>query len=32
MTPWDQWRVSDWDRIFNVNVKGMWLVCKAVRL
>ncbi len=30
MTPWDQWRVSDWDRIFNVNVKGMWLVCKAV--
>lgn len=30
MTPWDQWQAADWDRIFAVNVKGAWLVCKAV--
>ncbi len=30
MTPWDQWQAEDWDRIFAVNVKGTWLVCKAV--
>jgi len=30
MTPWDQWQGEDWDRIFSVNVKGTWLVCKAI--
>ena len=30
MTPWEQWKGEDWDRIFAVNVKGTWLVCKAV--
>jgi 3-oxoacyl-[acyl-carrier protein] reductase len=30
ITPWDAWTVADWDRIFNVNVRGTWLVCKAV--
>jgi NAD(P)-dependent dehydrogenase (short-subunit alcohol dehydrogenase family) len=30
MTPWDQWQAEDWDRIFSVNVKGTWLVCKAI--
>jgi NAD(P)-dependent dehydrogenase (short-subunit alcohol dehydrogenase family) len=28
--PWDTWTVADWDRIFEVNVKGMWLCCKAI--
>jgi len=28
--PWDQWTVEIWDRFFNTNVRGTWLVCKAV--
>jgi 3-oxoacyl-[acyl-carrier protein] reductase len=28
--PWDTWTEEEWDRIFAVNVKGTWLVCKAV--
>ena len=30
ITPWDTWTVRDWDRIFEVNVKGTWLCCKAI--
>lgn len=30
ITPWDQWKPEDWDRIFSVNVKGTWLCCKAI--
>ncbi len=30
ITPWDKWKVEDWDRIFSVNVKGTWLCCKAI--
>lgn len=30
ITPWDAWKVEDWDRIFKVNVIGTWLVCKAI--
>jgi 3-oxoacyl-[acyl-carrier protein] reductase len=30
ITPWDQWKPEDWDRIFSVNVKGSWLCCKAI--
>ncbi|MCX7911475.1 MAG: SDR family oxidoreductase [Dehalococcoidales bacterium] len=30
ITPWDAWKVEDWDRIFRVNVTGMWLCCKAI--
>jgi NAD(P)-dependent dehydrogenase (short-subunit alcohol dehydrogenase family) len=30
MTPWDGWTTQDWDRILTVNVRGTWLVCKAV--
>ena len=30
ITPWDQWSVEDWDRIFSVNVKGIWLCSKAI--
>jgi len=28
--PWDAWTVNEWDRIFEVNVKGTWLCCKAI--
>ena len=28
--PWDAWTVKDWDRMFEVNVRGTWLVCKAI--
>jgi len=28
--PWDMWTEEEWDRIFAVNVKGTWMVCKAV--
>ena len=30
ITPWDEWTVEQWDRIFQVNVKGTWLCCKAI--
>jgi 3-oxoacyl-[acyl-carrier protein] reductase len=30
ITPWDGWKVEDWERIFKVNVIGTWLVCKYV--
>jgi NAD(P)-dependent dehydrogenase (short-subunit alcohol dehydrogenase family) len=30
ITPWDQWKVEDWERIYKVNVIGTWLVCKAI--
>jgi NAD(P)-dependent dehydrogenase (short-subunit alcohol dehydrogenase family) len=28
--PWDAWMAEDWDRILSVNVKGTWMVCKAI--
>ena len=28
--PWNTWTVEDWDRIFEVNVKGTWLCCRAI--
>ncbi len=28
--PWDTRTVAEWDRIFEVNVKGVWLCCKAI--
>jgi 3-oxoacyl-[acyl-carrier protein] reductase len=28
--PWDAWTEEEWDRIFSVNVKGTWMVCKAI--
>ncbi|MFH1775762.1 MAG: SDR family oxidoreductase [Chloroflexota bacterium] len=28
--PWDSWTVEEWDRLFEVNVRGTWLVCKTV--
>jgi NAD(P)-dependent dehydrogenase (short-subunit alcohol dehydrogenase family) len=27
---WDAWTVEDWDRMFEVNVRGTYLCCKAV--
>ena len=30
MKPWDKWDEEEWDRIFSVNVKGTWMVCKAI--
>jgi len=27
---WDAWTVEDWDRIFDINVRGTWLCCKAI--
>jgi NAD(P)-dependent dehydrogenase (short-subunit alcohol dehydrogenase family) len=30
MTPFDQISEADWDRVMAVNIKGMWLCCKAV--
>jgi 3-oxoacyl-[acyl-carrier protein] reductase len=30
ITPWDGWKVEDWERIFKVNVIGTWLCCKAI--
>ena len=27
---WDAWSLEDWDRMFSVNVRGTWQVCKAV--
>ncbi len=28
--PWDAWDMEDWDKIFAVNVKGTYLVCRAI--
>jgi NAD(P)-dependent dehydrogenase (short-subunit alcohol dehydrogenase family) len=28
--PWDAWTVEEWDQMFTVNVRGNWLVCKAI--
>ncbi|MFC1920211.1 SDR family NAD(P)-dependent oxidoreductase [Chloroflexota bacterium] len=28
--PWDTWSVEEWDHTFDVNVKGTWLVSKAI--
>ena len=30
ITPWDAWKVQDWEKIFKVNVIGTWLCCKAI--
>ncbi len=30
VTPWDGWKVEDFERIYRVNVIGTWSVCKAV--
>jgi 3-oxoacyl-[acyl-carrier protein] reductase len=30
ITPWTEWTVDEWDRIFSVNVRGTWLCCKAI--
>ncbi len=30
ITPWDQLKVEDWERIYRVNVIGTWLICKTV--
>ncbi len=27
---WDGWSIEEWDRMFEVNVRGTWLCCKAV--
>jgi 3-oxoacyl-[acyl-carrier protein] reductase len=27
---WDTWTVKDWDRMFEVNVRGTYLCCKAI--
>ena len=27
---WDAWPVADWDRIFEVNVRGTYLCCQAI--
>jgi 3-oxoacyl-[acyl-carrier protein] reductase len=28
--PWDAWTVEEWDRMFVVNIRGTWVVCKAI--
>jgi 3-oxoacyl-[acyl-carrier protein] reductase len=28
--PWDSWSVKEWDQMFIVNVRGTWVVCKAI--
>jgi 3-oxoacyl-[acyl-carrier protein] reductase len=28
--PWDSWSVKEWDDMFVVNVRGTWVVCKAI--
>lgn len=28
--PWDAYTVGEWDRMFEVNVRGTWLCCKAI--
>jgi len=27
---WDDWTVADWDRMFEINVRGTYLCCKAI--
>jgi 3-oxoacyl-[acyl-carrier protein] reductase len=27
---WDAWTVEEWDRLFDINVRGTWLCCKAI--
>jgi 3-oxoacyl-[acyl-carrier protein] reductase len=27
---WDRWEVADWDRMFEINVRGTYLCCKAI--
>jgi 3-oxoacyl-[acyl-carrier protein] reductase len=27
---WDEWKVKDWDRMFEINVRGTYLCCKAI--
>jgi len=27
---WDTWAVKDWDRMFEINVRGTYLCCKAI--
>ena len=27
---WDAWTVADWDRMFEVNVRGTYLCCRAI--
>ena len=27
---WDAWTVAEWDEMFEVNVKGTWMCCKAI--
>jgi len=29
-TPWDKWTVEFWDEHFAINVRGTWLMCKAI--
>lgn len=29
-SPWDSWSVELWDKFFDINVKGTWLMCKAI--
>jgi NAD(P)-dependent dehydrogenase (short-subunit alcohol dehydrogenase family) len=28
--PWDAWTVELWDTFFDINVRGTWLMCKAI--
>jgi 3-oxoacyl-[acyl-carrier protein] reductase len=28
--PWHDWTVELWDRFFTINVRGTWLMCKAI--
>jgi 3-oxoacyl-[acyl-carrier protein] reductase len=28
--PWDAWTIEQWDKMFVVNVRGTWVVCKAI--
>ncbi len=27
---WDSWKVKDWDHMFEINVRGTYLCCKAI--
>lgn len=28
--PWDAWPVDLWDKFFDINTRGTWLMCKAI--